>query len=102
MGITTIVLDFGNVVGFFSHRRAAEQVAALASGREVPLAPLQADLFESPLAHQYDTGRISTAEFVADIRARHRLVCSDAAFARAFADIFTPNPDVCDLLPRLK
>ena len=31
--ITTIVFDFGNVVAFFSHRRSAEQVAALA-GRD--------------------------------------------------------------------
>ena len=28
MGISTVVLDFGNVLGFFSHRKAAEQLAA--------------------------------------------------------------------------
>jgi len=28
MSITTVVFDFGNVLGFFSHRQAAEQPAA--------------------------------------------------------------------------
>ena len=28
MNLSTIVFDFGNVLGFFSHRRAAEQLAA--------------------------------------------------------------------------
>ena len=31
MSIQTIVFDFGNVFGFFSHQKAAEQLAAYAS-----------------------------------------------------------------------
>jgi HAD superfamily hydrolase (TIGR01509 family) len=98
MALTTLVFDFGNVVGFFSHRRAAEQLARYGPAI-VPA--LQAALFGSPLCEAYDTGRLSTPAFIERVRSVWKLSCDDEQFAQAFSDIFAPNPEVCSLLPRL-
>jgi putative hydrolase of the HAD superfamily len=99
MAIATLVFDFGNVVGFFSHRRAAEQLAVFG---EVAVPALQAALFSGPLHQAYDTGRIQTPAFIERMRSIWKLSCDDEQFAAAFSDIFTPNPEVCGLLPRLR
>jgi putative hydrolase of the HAD superfamily len=99
MAITTLVFDFGNVVGFFSHRKAAEQLAVFGNAI-VPA--LQAALFSGPLHQAYDTGRIQTPAFIERVRSVWKLSCDDEQFAMAFSDIFTPNPEVCSLLPRLR
>jgi hypothetical protein len=40
MAITTIVFDFGNVIGFFDHRRAARKLAEDYFSTEKVLPPL--------------------------------------------------------------
>lgn len=99
MSIATIVFDFGNVVGFFSHRQAAEQLAAFgrASADEV-----QAFLFAGQLEDDYESGRISSAAFIQLVCRTFDLTCTPEAFAVAFSDMFTPNEEICALLPRLK
>jgi epoxide hydrolase-like predicted phosphatase len=99
MSIRAVVFDFGNVLGFFSHRRAAEQVAAYS-----PLSAeaIQAYLFGSHLEDDYESGRLSTQVVLGLVRETCRLRCTDAQLATALADMFTPNPDVCSLVPRLK
>jgi len=98
--ITTIVFDFGNVLGFFSHRKAAEQLAAFS--------PLSADeilnryLLDPELEDAFESGRMSLAEFRALVRQRCRVKCSDAQLDWAIADMFTPNNEVCALVPALK
>src|SRR5436190_11991835 len=99
MGVTTVVFDFGNVLGFFSHRRAAEQLAAYS---EVSAEAIQAYLFGSRLEEDYDAGRLSTPAFMGMARQTCRLACTDEEFRRAFADIFRPNEAVCALVPLLK
>ena len=98
MGIKALVFDFGNVVGFFSHRRASERIAALAGsdadkGHRV--------LFGGALEDDYESGRLSTAAFLAEVRQACGLTCADEVIAEAYADIFWPNADVCELLPHL-
>jgi epoxide hydrolase-like predicted phosphatase len=107
MAINTIVFDFGNVVGFFCHRQAAQQLAAYVRSEEphqqaLCVESIQYDAFTSSVARDYDSGQISTATFRDAIRKRHALTCDEDQFARAFADIFTPNLEVCALLPRLQ
>jgi putative hydrolase of the HAD superfamily len=99
MSVSTTVFDFGNVLGLFSHRRAAEQLAAYS-----PLAAeaIQAYLFGGKLEDDYESGRLVTPLFVGLVRERCRLSCTDEQFARAFGDMFTPNPAVCALVPLLK
>src|SRR6266498_905390 len=98
MSVKALVFDFGNVVGFFSHRRAAERLAA--HGR------LGADavyrfVFGGQLADDYESGRLTTAEFLRRLREGCGLSCPDDVLTEAYADIFWPNPDVCALLPSL-
>ncbi|HTU93603.1 MAG TPA: HAD family phosphatase [Gemmataceae bacterium] len=99
MEIKTIVFDFGNVLGFFSHRKAAEQLAKFS--------PLSADdilnrYLDPKLEDDFESGRMSLAEFRALVRQRCRATCSDEQLDWAIADMFTPNDEVCALVPSLK
>jgi HAD superfamily hydrolase (TIGR01509 family) len=100
MTINTIVFDFGNVLGFFSHRKAAEQLAAHS--------PLSADdilnhyLLDDELEDEFESGRMSLAEFRALVRQRCHVTCSDEELDWSIADMFTPNEEVCALVPALK
>jgi putative hydrolase of the HAD superfamily len=100
MSIRAIVFDFGNVIGFFSHRRAAERLAAFGNGNCVDV--IQAFLFNGRLEDEYERGAIDTATFRAQVRERFRLSCDDAQFDAAYADMFWPNAETCALLPRLR
>jgi glucose-1-phosphatase len=99
MAISTIVFDFGNVVAFFSHQKAAEQLAAYGTASA---AAIQAYLFGGRLEEDFESGRIPSAVLIGMVRETFRLKCSDAQFTQAFVDMFRANPEVCDLLPRLK
>ncbi|HEY7329824.1 MAG TPA: HAD family phosphatase [Gemmataceae bacterium] len=98
--IKTIVFDFGNVLGFFSHRKAAEQLAQFS--------PLSADdildryLLDRELEDEFESGRMRLPEFRARVRQGCHVTCSDAELDWAIADMFTPNDDVCSLVPALK
>jgi putative hydrolase of the HAD superfamily len=99
MSITTVVFDFGNVLGFFSHRRAAEQVAAYG---DVSPEAIQAHLFGGNLEDDYESGRISSAALIAEVRERFGLRATDEQLSRAVADMFWPNEEVCALVPLLR
>jgi FMN phosphatase YigB (HAD superfamily) len=99
MSITTVVFDFGNVLGFFSHKKAAEQLAAYSP---VSAEAIGAYLFGGRLEDDYEAGRLATPVLMALVRETFRVSCSDEQFAAAFGDMFTPNPDVCALVPLLK
>ena len=99
MSIRTIVFDFGKVVGFFDHRRAIDRVAA-----HTPLPPeeVYARVIGGELEDAYESGRISTPEFLRQVRQACGYRCPEEELAAAYADIFWPNPDVCGLIPRLR
>jgi len=94
----TLFIDFGNVLGFFDHSRAVAQL--------VNHSPLDADALDHAVyggqaMDDYESGRLTTAEFFAISRDAGQLSCSQAEFVRAFADIFTRNGHVCGLIPTL-
>src|SRR5438128_1890523 len=97
--IQAIVFDFGNVIGFFDHHLTSQRLAAHA---ELSVEAIHGQLFGGALEADYDTGRISTADFLRRVRQNCRLRCSDEVLAAAWADIFWPNHAVIALLPRLK
>jgi putative hydrolase of the HAD superfamily len=99
MNVRTIVFDFGNVLGFFSHRKVGEQLAAYG---EVSLEAIVAYAFGGKLEDDYEAGHVSTAVLMGMMRETFHLRCTDEQFAAAFGDMFTPNPAVCELVPRLK
>jgi len=95
----TILFDFGNVIAFFDHQRAVRQL--------LPFTPLSAAeltdvLYCSQLETDYEAGKLNTAEYVTIGQRNGKLSCTDEEFMKAFVDIFTSNPEVCDIIPRLK
>jgi putative hydrolase of the HAD superfamily len=98
MNIKTIIFDFGNVIGFFDHRRITRRLA-----KETGLAEelWQRLLFDPALEDDYDSGRISSAEFLRRVRQGVPLDVPEALLTEAFCDIFWPNAEVCGLVPQL-
>ena len=95
----TLVFDFGNVVAFFDHRRA---VAKLLPFTSLSATDLFAAIYGGRPEIDYECGRLTTEEFFRTVQPASKLTCSLEEFAEAFADIFTPNPLVRDLIPLLK
>jgi putative hydrolase of the HAD superfamily len=100
MTIRAVVFDFGNVLGSFDRRRAAANLAALGPADLDPAVILEL-LHHSGYEVAYETAQIGTAEILRLMRERFGLVADDEAIAFAFADMFTPNQDVCSLVPHL-
>lgn len=96
--IRTIFFDFGNVLAFFDHWRTIRRLTAFTdmSGNDI-----YATLYGEPLEDAYEHGAISTERYVSEAIRLARLRCTPEQFLEMFRDIFTPNPDVLDLIPRL-
>jgi glucose-1-phosphatase len=97
--LQTIVFDFGNVLGFFDYRRTLNR---LAPHTDMSADEMYTAVYESSLEDQYETGLLSTAEFLERIRVLCRLRCDDEVLAEAWSDIFHPNVEVCALAAALK
>lgn len=97
----SLVLDLGNVLAFFDHRRACRQIAAL--GRPGTTEDAVFDLlFQQPLERQYDAGEITTTAFIGGLRSAFGITAEDDVIAEAWSDIFEPNDDLTAQLPTLK
>ncbi len=97
--IRTIVFDFGNVIGFFDYRITLDR---LASHTTLSIELMHRFLYCGELEDIFESGRISSAEFLRRVREGCRLSCSDEVLALAYADMFRPNDAVCGLVPRLR
>ena len=97
--IRTIVFDFGNVVGYFDHRLVSRRLAAHSRLAE---AELHASIFASALEDDYESGRLSTAEFLEQLRLKCRICCPEETIIAAYSEIFWSNPDIGALLSELK
>jgi putative hydrolase of the HAD superfamily len=97
--IKAIIFDFGNVIGFFDHRMSMERLA-----RHTPFSAdaLLRFIYGTELDYAYETGQISSEEFLRRVRDGCQLRCSDEDLGNIYSDIFWPNEDVCRLVPRLK
>jgi putative hydrolase of the HAD superfamily len=100
MSVRVIVFDFGNVVAFFSRERAVEQLAAFAPPG-ASRTEMVDYLFYTDLEPRFERGEISAAEVTQQVRRRFGLTGTDDELHRAFADMFTPNDEVCRLIPAL-
>src|SRR5207253_11408919 len=97
--IKAIVFDFGQVVGLFDHRLTTNRLVCYGN---LPADELHGRLFGTAIEDDYESGRLSTAQFLKAVRESCRLSCSEDFLASAWADIFVPNPDLCALIARLK
>ena len=97
--IHTIYFDFGNVVAFFDHQRAVEKLARYS---DLNATELTLRIYGGVTEDDYECGKLTSAEFTRESILNGRLTCSDEVFREHFVDIFWANPEVCDLVPRLK
>jgi putative hydrolase of the HAD superfamily len=99
--LRAVLFDLGNVVTFFDHDRACRALATL--GRDgLGADDVRERVFASGLELDFDCGRIDTAAFVARLKDVCGISAPDEDVARAWADIFTPNEPVWQLVPRLR
>ena len=94
----TIIFDFGNVVGFFDHGRTL--------GKVKPHSPMTkeamfAAVYESPLEDQVERGKLAVPAFLQQVRELWQVDCHAEFLTEAIQDIFWPNPEVCELIPKL-
>ncbi|MBY0527287.1 MAG: HAD family phosphatase [Gemmataceae bacterium] len=99
MSIRTIVFDFGNVIGFFDHRRATR---VLAQHTVLPEQLMYAHVYDPQLEDDYESGRVSSEEFLRRIRKAGQFSCTEEHIGAAYCDIFWHNEEVCELVPRLR
>ncbi len=97
--IKTIIFDFGNVVGFFDFRIAFEKIRQHTNFSVEQITEMMSG---SGLAKPYETGRMSSDEFLVEVQKLLQLRCDAALTRSAWMDIFRPNEAVCELIPRLK
>jgi FMN phosphatase YigB (HAD superfamily) len=97
--IRTIFFDFGNVIGFFDHQRAIEKLVKFTDLNAIELS---LRLYGGPIVDDYEIGKITTAEYVREAKLNGRLTCTQDEFLACFCDIFWRNPEVCDIIPKLK
>jgi len=95
----TIIFDFGNVVGFFDHWRALRKLEPIAAASAQQMYDLAC---AGPLGDDIESGRIGAEEFLRRFKSECGITCSDEFLEEACADIFWPNSEVCELIPRLK
>jgi glucose-1-phosphatase len=96
--ISTIVFDFGNVIGFFDYRLTTDRLA-----RHCDLSPdvIQQRIYGGALEDAYESGRMTSVEFLRTVREVCGLRCTDEELQAAYMDMFYPNKSVCSLIPLL-
>jgi len=97
--IKTILFDFGNVLAFFDHERA---LAQLVNHTDQKAERLRRLMYLDDLADRYECGQVTTDEVYAIACKDGGLTCTKAQFVHAFSDIFSLNPSIAELIPRLK
>jgi putative hydrolase of the HAD superfamily len=95
----TVIFDFGNVVGFFDHRKTLRRLAPFTD-----LSPEQmiARVYDAAIEDEFEMGVIGTPEALTRIQTLWQLRCDLNFLAESIADIFWPNPEVCGLIPQLR
>jgi len=94
-----IIFDFGNVLGFFDHNKTLRRLEPYT---DMSAAEMYETVYQDRLEDDFESGRIGDIDFLNMFRGLCRLRCDNAVLGAAMADIFEPNPEVCDLIPRLK
>jgi len=95
----TIIFDFGNVVGFFDHGRTLNRLQEFTD--MTPAEMFQA-VYATPLEDAVEEGKLSKADFLREVKKIWRLNCDEEILCAAVANIFTPNQEVCSLIPQLR
>jgi HAD superfamily hydrolase (TIGR01509 family) len=94
-----VVFDLGKVLLDFDYSIAARKLAAEA---RIPEAATQTSLASSSLLIAYETGQLSTAEFLRQSMDALDYTGHPESFADAFSDIFSPIPELVEANAELR
>ncbi len=99
----TLVFDLGNVVAWFSHEKAARQLARFGPKPdcETTIKALLSHCFGSPLDHAFERGQLSQEPFREKVKTPFELTLTEAEFDHAFSDIFSPNLMIHTILEQI-
>src|SRR5581483_3130593 len=92
-GMHTLFFDFGNVIAAFDHRIAVRRFCA---DCDIDPDACFAAVYDTALEDDFEAGRVTADEFVRRSCAAIGYRGTPDGFRTAFADIFTPNREVCD------
>jgi putative hydrolase of the HAD superfamily len=93
-----IVFDFGNVLGFFDH---GVTLRKLAEHSDLSAEQMRELFYAAHLEDALEAGELSEEAFVRELHRLGKLRCTPEVTVAAFEDIFTPNEEVCALIPLL-
>lgn len=96
---SVVVFDLGKVLLDFDYGIMARQLEPLS---RLKGAELKRVIDQSPLLHEYETGQISTPELYAKFVEMSGFSGSLEDFSAAFADIFSPIPEMLELHQSLR
>jgi putative hydrolase of the HAD superfamily len=97
--LRAVIFDFGKVVCHFDIRIFLRAVAPCSELSQDALGSVL--ISSTDLAHQYESGRVTSDAFYQEVCRRAALRISREAFIAAYANIFTPIPSTFDLIRRL-
>ncbi|MDH3251288.1 MAG: HAD family phosphatase [Ignavibacteria bacterium] len=97
--IRAVIFDFGNVLSRFD---VGKLVRALSPFTDLPPTAVRRAFMDDDLAVRYETGLVTTDEFITTILHRGRLSMTKEAFVAAYTGIFEPIHATMDLVRALK
>ncbi|NBR05021.1 MAG: HAD family phosphatase [Planctomycetes bacterium] len=98
MANKVLVFDFGNVIGMFSHLKAAGQMAKHCTKN---IETIRTVLFDETIENELEKGNLSPEQYRKIVRDSLHINCQDHEFDHAFSDMFAPNEAVCNIIPTL-
>ncbi len=98
MSIKTIIFDFGNVIGFFDHRRITRRMAKETT---LPEEFWEEHILNVQLTEEYESGRITTEQLLQRLRQAAGVDVADSILSEAISDIFWSNPEMSLLIEQL-
>lgn len=94
-----IIFDMGNVVISFSHKKMVEQVSKVT---HLPVEKIHELLIQSGLGLQYERGEVTSRDLYQILREHAPKPFDYEHFIEAGCNIFTPRPEMIEVLKRLK
>ena len=95
-----MIFDFGNVICSFDVGRFIHNFSTVTGKNPEELNTVVRNSI--PLIREYESGMLSTDEFIAAMNRAAGVSISAREFRRAYCDIFTPIPDTVSLIRSLK
>ena len=97
-----LIFDFGNVIGFFDHRKVYDHFAPRLGMNGTQLGGLLLKRGFSALLAEFECGRIDARTFAKRTMAMSGLVVPYEEFVQAWVDIFWLNESLAEWIPRFK